>query len=55
MAINNEEVNTMNETELKRIYYENFIEELNDEELMYKKTVEDLFYIYTNLLGLYIP
>lgn len=53
MAINNEEVNTMNETELKRIYYENFIEELNDEELMYKKTVEDLFYIYKSFGFIY--
>ncbi|SPJ10246.1 conserved Plasmodium protein, unknown function [Plasmodium sp. DRC-Itaito] len=52
MVINNE-VNTMNETELKRIYYENFIEELNDEELMYKKTVEDLFYIYKSFGFIY--
>lgn len=42
----NEETNVINETDLKRIYYENFIEELNEEELTYKKTVEDLFHMY---------
>lgn len=45
MAIN-EEANVMNETELKKIYYDHFIEELNEEELTYKKTVEDLFHMY---------
>ncbi|CRG96724.1 conserved Plasmodium protein, unknown function [Plasmodium gallinaceum] len=49
----NEDVSTISETELKKIYYENFIDELNDEELMYKKTVEDLFYIYKSFGFIY--
>ncbi|CRG99386.1 conserved Plasmodium protein, unknown function [Plasmodium relictum] len=49
----NEDLSTINETELKKIYYENFIDELNDEELMYKKTVEDLFCIYKSFGFIY--
>ncbi|GAW80239.1 hypothetical protein, conserved [Plasmodium gonderi] len=54
MAVNNEAVtNPMSEGELKKVYYENFIDDLTDEELMYKKTVEDLFYIYKSFGFIY--
>ncbi|KAI4839410.1 hypothetical protein MKS88_001960 [Plasmodium brasilianum] len=53
MVVNNEEVNIMNESELKKVYCEHFIDELNDEELMYKKAVEDLFCIYKSFGFIY--
>ncbi|CAD2090189.1 conserved Plasmodium protein, unknown function [Plasmodium vinckei lentum] len=53
MATNSEETCALGNEELKKIYYENFIDELNDEELMYKKTVEDLFYIYKSFGFIY--
>ncbi|CXI32902.1 conserved Plasmodium protein, unknown function [Plasmodium berghei] len=53
MATNSEEACAIGNEELKKIYYENFIDELNDEELMYKKTVEDLFYIYKSFGFIY--
>lgn len=49
----NEESNSINEVELKRIYYENFIDELNDEELMYKKSVEELFCLFKSFGYIY--
>ncbi|EAA19600.1 hypothetical protein, partial [Plasmodium yoelii yoelii] len=53
MATNSEEACALGNEELKKIYYENFIDDLNDEELMYKKTVEDLFYIYKSFGFIY--
>ncbi|ANQ07318.1 Uncharacterized protein PCOAH_00017430 [Plasmodium coatneyi] len=55
MEVNNEEAVTtpLSEGELKKVYYENFIDDLTDEELMYKKTVEDLFYIYKSFGFIY--
>ncbi|CAG9480538.1 conserved Plasmodium protein, unknown function [Plasmodium vivax] len=55
MAVNNEEAVTapISEGELKKVYYEHFIDDLTDEELMYKKTVEDLFYIYKSFGFIY--
>lgn len=49
----NEESSSINEAELKRVYYENFIDELNDEELMYKKSVEELFHMYKSFGFIY--
>ncbi|VWU49999.1 conserved protein, unknown function [Hepatocystis sp. ex Piliocolobus tephrosceles] len=53
MATNSDELQSLSEKNLKKIYYEHFIDELNDEELMYKKTVEDLFYIYKSFGFIY--
>ncbi|EUD67998.1 hypothetical protein C922_01610 [Plasmodium inui San Antonio 1] len=55
MAVNKEDAMTspMSEGELKKVYYEHFIDDLTDEELMYKKTVEDLFYIYKSFGFIY--
>ncbi|KJP88629.1 hypothetical protein AK88_01709 [Plasmodium fragile] len=55
MAVNNEEAvpSPISEGELKKVYYEHFIDDLTDEELMYKKTVEDLFYIYKSFGFIY--
>ncbi|CAA9987446.1 conserved Plasmodium protein, unknown function [Plasmodium knowlesi strain H] len=55
MAVNNEEAiaTPLSEGDLKKVYYENFIDDLTDEELMYKKTVEDLFYIYKSFGFIY--